>query len=151
MVMTLEKTVEIDADRHISLDFTAPETLPCGETQVVVLFIPGTAAAGAGKSGGEPHPKLSKGQQGSAEGSGLGMVTAERLKKLLANGSQSFSENYNAPLDLREAQLTISRNSGKSHKDMSFTKYAGCLKNSSLFKGDSYHFDSFSASTMGPP
>jgi hypothetical protein len=118
MVMTLEKTVEIGADRHISLDFTVPETLPCGETQIVVLFIPGTAAVGASKSG-------------------LGMVTAEQLKKLLANGSRPFSENYNALLDLREAQLTISRNSGKSHKDMSFTKYAGCLKNSSLFKGDS--------------
>jgi hypothetical protein len=48
MVMTLEKTVEIGADRHVSLDFTIPETFPCGETQIVVLFIPGTAAAGAG-------------------------------------------------------------------------------------------------------
>jgi hypothetical protein len=117
MVMTLEKTVEIGADRHISLDFTVPETLPCGETQVVVLFIP------------EPAARAAK--------SGLGMVTVEQLKKLLVNGAQPFSETHNAPLDLREAQMAISRNSGKSHKDMSFTKYAGCLKDSSLFKGDS--------------
>jgi hypothetical protein len=38
---------------------------------------------------------------------------------------------------MREAQMMISRNSGKSHKDKSFAKYAGCLKNSSLFRGDS--------------
>jgi hypothetical protein len=65
------------------------------------------------------------------------MVTAEQLKKLLVNGAQPLSKIYNAPLDLREAQMTISRNSGNCHKDKSFTKYAGCLKNSSLFKGDS--------------
>jgi hypothetical protein len=126
MVMTVEQTVEIGADRRISLDLTVPETVPGGKTQVVVLFIPQTAATGTGKSEGEPQA-----------GFGLGTVPAEQLKKLLADSAQPSDKSYNVPLDLREAQIAISFNSGKSHKDKSFIKHAGCLKNSHLFQGDS--------------
>lgn len=41
----VEKSVNICADRHITLNFTAPEMLPCGETSVVVLFFPGATAS----------------------------------------------------------------------------------------------------------
>ena len=60
MIATDEKSVNIHADRHVTLDFTAPEILPCGETSVVVLLFPGAAASGStdiAELGKRPSPK----------------------------------------------------------------------------------------------
>jgi hypothetical protein len=37
-MITIEKTVDISADRRFHLDFTLPQTVPSGKTSVVLMF-----------------------------------------------------------------------------------------------------------------
>ncbi|GMO17236.1 MAG: hypothetical protein Pg6A_03510 [Termitinemataceae bacterium] len=68
----------------------------------------------------------------------LRLVSAETLKSLTVNKLHSKKNHeLNTLLNYKEAQIAIAALSGESHEHKSFIKYAGCLKNSSLFKGDS--------------
>jgi hypothetical protein len=39
-MITIQETVTIPRDRHIHLDLTVPETVPCGTAQVMLVFAP---------------------------------------------------------------------------------------------------------------
>jgi hypothetical protein len=73
-----------------------------------------------------------------AEHAGLKTITAEQLKTLVGDGLKKVPQTgYRQPLDLREARMEIAWASEKPHAGKSFAKYAGCLKGSPLFEGDS--------------
>jgi hypothetical protein len=115
--MTVEQIVEIPADRRLVLN--VPPEIPAG--RVILTFSPAAPLA-----------------EGPGEDTGLNIITVEQLKALVGDGLEKLSRTgYRQPLDLREAQMEIAWASGKPHDGKSFSKYAGCLKNSPLFAGDS--------------
>jgi hypothetical protein len=113
MMMTIQQTVDIPADRKLHLDLELPETVPTGHTEVQITFSPAPAKVG---------PKL-------------GMLTTEQLKTLL--GSGEISQSYNKEiLERREAIIDLAWQYGKPHQEHSLFKHAGCLKDSGVFDGD---------------
>ena len=115
--MTIQQTIDIPANRKIHLDLTLPEGAPFGKTELVLEFKPAAAVKNA---------------------RGMEMISAEQLKTLLLGGRGIAAQGeYNAPLDLRETQQAIAWKSGKKIAAQSFAKYAGCLKDSGVFEGDS--------------
>jgi hypothetical protein len=117
--MVIEQTVEIPADHRIILEI--PPEVPAGKT--ILTFSPAPAAFAA------PLPE---------ENTDLKMITAEQLKTLAGETLKKIpTREYRQPSDLREARMEIAWAAGKSHAGKSFVKYAGCLKDSPVFEGDS--------------
>jgi hypothetical protein len=114
--MTIQQTIEIPADRRVYLDLPLPETTPMGRAEVQITITLASA----------PKREMSK----------LGMFTAEQLKTLIDAEVPEQPKNWEV-LERREAWLSLTWQHGKSRKEHSLFKYAGCLKDSGIFDGDS--------------
>jgi hypothetical protein len=114
--MTIEQTIEIPADRRVHLDLPLPETTPTGraEVQITITMVPASK---------KEEPKL-------------GMFTTEQLKTLIGANVPDLP-NSNGVLERREALQALAWQYGKPRKEHSLFKYAGCLKESGIFDGDS--------------
>jgi hypothetical protein len=111
--MTLQQTVTIPADRRLYLDL--PETAPTGHAEVLI-----TITLSPSPAHGEPK---------------LGMLTTEQLKTLMSADVPDMPRSIEV-LERREALQSLAWQYGKSRKEHSLFKYAGCLKDSGVFDGD---------------
>jgi hypothetical protein len=118
-LMVIEQTVEIPADHRLTIN--VPPEVPAG--RMILTLSPAPEAF-------VPLPP--------EENISLKMITAEQLKTLAENTLKKMpTREYRQPSDLREARMEIAWAAGKSHAGKSFVKYAGCLKDSPVFEGDS--------------
>ncbi|MDR3172252.1 MAG: hypothetical protein LBU17_11640 [Treponema sp.] len=112
--MTIQQTIEIPADRRVYFDL--PRDIPIGEAKVefTITLVPALK---------KEEPKL-------------GMITSEQLKTLIGDKAPSLPKGCEVS-DRREAFINLAWQRGKPHKEHSLFKYAGCLKDSGIFDGDS--------------
>jgi hypothetical protein len=104
--MTIQQTIDIPASRRLYLEL--PDTAPTGhaEIQLTISLVP-------------PHAKAAPGD--------------ERLEKLL-KPFPSLEELKFEELKREAAEKTLRRLADPANDPM--RKYAGCLKDSSVFEGD---------------
>jgi hypothetical protein len=60
---TIERIVEIPADRRLLLDMSLPEHIPCGVVKIVLNFIPAVQPAPAPKLDGELEKALEEAER----------------------------------------------------------------------------------------
>jgi hypothetical protein len=142
-IITIQRTVDIPADRRIHLDIKAPDTIPKGRTQVLLSF-PAVEAAESAAPAREPWIPLVSWLRKRREERFRRAVM--RVAGCLANSPafegdpveviRKMRDEWAAlyPLDRREAINAIAWNHGK--KNDSSRVYAGCLKGKNIFKGD---------------
>jgi hypothetical protein len=114
--MTMQQTIEIPADRRVYFDL--PKTTPTGHAEVQITITL------------SPAPKKREPVMG------LEMFTPEQLKTLISDNVPALPESCEVN-DRREAFLALAWQRGKPHKEHSLFQYAGCLKDSGIFDGDS--------------
>jgi hypothetical protein len=109
-ILTIQHTIDIPADRRVVFDL--PREVPDGKITLTLSVE-------------------------TVEETPLKIIPPEQIKTLLRDDDSVYGRYSNRPQDIRETRIAIAFRAGKSHDDQSYAKYAGCLKDSGIFSGDS--------------
>jgi hypothetical protein len=114
-MITIQRTVDVSDSHKLTIDI--PPEIPAGKICLTYSAVPASPA--------------------ETERTALKAIPADQIKTLLRDDDTVPRRYSNRAQDLREARLSIAFQYGRPHENQSYAKYAGCLKDSGVFTGDS--------------